>query len=825
MLYLLRPFVQVPQMKFFTAAIFCVLSLSAYGQQPSVEAVRTEEKIKIDGLLDEAAWEQAPVADEFTTLEPVPGRTPNEPTEVRVVYDDLGIYFGARLLDSKPDSILAELTERDDLGNTDYFGIILDPYQSGINGFTFIVTPANVQFDAKQESGREDEAWDAVWVSQTSRDGEGWTAEVFLPYSALRFPSTREQQWTINFARRLQRDNEQSFWSAIDPNVDGFLNQSGTLTGLRGIKAPLRLQATPFVAVYGLQEGGGGEPTEYGATVTGGMDVKLGLNDAFTLDMTLVPDFGQVRSDEQVLNLGPFEQRFDENRAFFTEGTELFNKGGLFYSRRVGGRNYYGSRLGDQLIDGDEIIANPGRAPLYNATKVSGRTAKGTGLGFFNAIEQENYATVRNADGEDREILTNPLTNYNVITFDQNLPNNSSVTLINTNVLREGDARDANATGLLFDIHNRPNEYAVRGELKHSRLYGEGGNTNGHALDVELARISGQWTWELGYGEESDTYDVNDLGILFANNSRYWGAELDYNQPQPFFGGYFLSGGAGADVRYRRLFAPSRYTGVNTGGYVYATTRYFWRISVFTNHDIGDQFDYFEPRVDGRFWRSPGYSSIGTRISTDDRKKLRLRLRLSYDRYARNSGRTEASYSLSARYRFSNRFSLYAYADRGIDRNDVGYVDQRVIPGEEAPITDVYFGVRDRNSVETGLNGKYSFSANMTLNLNVRHYWSGVAYNRFNLLGPNGGLLDTDYVGEHDQDFDAFNVDLVYRWRFAPGSDIFVVYKTNISDFDERQAASYTESFSELWGRETPHQGTLSLKVVYWLDYATLFPG
>ena len=809
---------------FRVVVLWCV-SLYAFGQRPSLEAVRIEEDIRVDGVLDEAAWQDAPAATKFTTLDPVPGQPAGQSTEVRVVYSNLGIYFGARLYDSQPDSILAELTERDDLGNTDFFGIILDPYQSGINGFTFLITPANVQFDAKQANGREDEAWDAVWVSQTSRDAAGWTAEVFLPYSALRFPSTREQTWTVNFARRIQRDNEQSFWSAIDPNVDGFLNQSGTLTGLYGIKAPLRLQATPFVAVYGLQQGGGGEPTTYEATVTGGMDVKLGLNDAFTLDMTLVPDFGQVRSDEQVLNLGPFEQRFDENRAFFTEGTELFNKGGLFYSRRVGGRNYYGGRLNDQLVAGDEIIANPRRAPLYNATKISGRTAKGTGLGFFNALEQENYATVRSAEGEDREVLTNPLTNYNVFTFDQNLPNNSSVTLINTNVLREGEARDANATGLLFDLHNRPNEYAVRGQLKHSRLYGEGGNTNGHALDFELARISGQWTWELGYGEESATYDVNDLGLLFANNSRYWGAELDYNQPRPFFGGYFLNGGAGADLRYRRLFAPSRYTGVSTGAYAYATTHYFWRFSVWTDHDLGDQFDYFEPRVAGRFWRSPGYSGINARIRTDDRKKLRLSVRLGYDRFTGNSGRAEASYSFSARYRFNNRFSLFAYADRGSDRNDIGYVSQKDFLEGEKPYTDVYFGVRDRNSVETGLNGKYSFSANMTLNLNVRHYWSGVAYSRFNLLDDDGRLVDTDYTGNHDQDFDAFNVDLVYRWRFAPGSDIFVVYKTNISDFDERQAGSYGESFSELWGRETPHQGTLSLKVVYWLDYASLFPG
>ena len=805
--------------------LLCLPALLGAQGKPSLEAVRIEGKVKLDGILDEAVWQDVPVGTDFVVLRPNPGEPASQPTQVKVVYDNLGVYIGATLLDSKPDSIRAELTERDDLGNTDFFGIVVDPYQSGINGFTFIVTPANVQYDAKQANGREDEDWDAVWVSGATRTAEGWSVEVFLPYSALRFPSTPVQEWTINFSRTIQRENEQSFWSEIDPNVDGFLNQSGTLTGLRDIKAPLRLQATPFLAVYGQHGRDANEPTELNAIITGGMDVKLGLTDAFTLDMTLIPDFGQVRSDNQVLNLSPFEQRFDEQRAFFTEGTELFNKGGLFYSRRVGGLNYYQGRVDDQLQEGEEVIENPRRAPLYNATKVSGRTAKGTGIGFFNAVEQENYAIIRGVEGEEREVQTNPLTNYNVVTVDQNLPNNSTVTLINTNVIREGAARDANVTGLLFDIHNRANAYAVRGEVKHSRQYEPGNDRNGHALDFQLARISGQWTWELGYGEESDTYDVNDLGILFANNSRYWRGELDYSQPEAFMNGFFLNGRTGLDLDYRRLFAPSRYTGVNVRGYARATTRHFWDLYISSRNDVGDQYDYFEPRVRGRYWRVPGYNNLSAYVGTDGRKKLRVSLDVDYNRFLGNGKRREVSLGVDARYRFSNRLSMSAYAYQGSDRNDVGYVNQADLVVDELERTDVYFGTRDRSSVEAGLNGKYSFSANMTLNLRLRHYWSGVAYRRFHLLDADGLLADTDYTGSHDQDFDAFNVDLIYRWRFAPGSDIFVVYKGSISDFDERKSDDYFGSFSQLWGRDVPRSGSLSVKVVYWLDYASLFPG
>ncbi|WP_168797506.1 DUF5916 domain-containing protein [Neolewinella litorea] len=792
--------------------------------KPTLEAHRIETTITIDGRLDEAAWSEAPVASDFVTLRPNPGLPASQTTEVRVLYDNRGIFVGAKMLDTRPDSILAELTERDDLGNTDIFGLVLDPYQSGINGFTFLVTPANVQFDAKQNDGREDPDWDAVWESQTERTDEGWTAEIFLPYSALRFPATAEQTWTINFARTLRRKNEQSFWSEIDPNVDGFLNQSGTLTGLYDIKAPLRLQATPFVAVYGLQ---GREPNEkatYGASVTGGMDVKLGLNDAFTLDMTLIPDFGEARSDDQILNLGPFEQRFDEQRAFFTEGTELFTKGRLFYSRRVGGSNFFQQRVYDALEDGDEIVNNPQRAKLYNATKISGRTARGTGVGIFNAVEQENYATIRSADGDERQVLTNPLTNYNILTVDQNLPNNSSATLINTNVMREGSARDANVTALLFDIHNRANAYAVRGEFKHSRQYEAEHSETGHALDLEIARISGQWTWEASYGEESDTYDVNDLGIMRANNSRFWSAELNYRQPEAFFNGFFLNGGGGVDIDYRRLYAPSRYVGTNVEAYVYATTQGFWNINLWTEHDVGDQFDFFEPRVAGRFWRVPGSSNLGGWIGTDNRKKLRLSTNFNLTRWWDDTNRYSLNFNLNTRYRFSDRLSMSAFARRGNDYNDVGYVNRETFLDGQREYTDVYFGTRDRNSVEAGLSGKYSFSARMTLNLRVRHYWSGVGYSRFHLLDTDGQLIVTDYSGSHDQDFDAFNVDVVYRWRFAPGSDIFMVYKSSITDFDRRVSDTYADSFSDLWGPDTPLSGSVSLKVVYWLDYASLFP-
>ena len=812
-------------MKFFYSLFLSLLSVGLLAQQkPTLQAVRTDQPPRIDGVPDDEAWAAAPVGTDFITLQPVPGKPASQATEVRVVYDNKGLYIAATMFDSSPDSILQELTERDDIGNSDFFGISIDAYRSGLNGFNFITTPQNVQFDAQFTANQgEDTNWDAVWVSKTARSPQGWSAEFFIPYSALRFPKTSVQEWGINFIRQIQRNQEKVFWSEIDPNVDGFLNQGGTLTGLKDIQAPVRIQATPFVAVYGLsgKDAGAAERT-FGSSVTGGMDLKVGLSQAFTLDMTLIPDFGEARSDDQILNLGPFEQRFDEQRAFFTEGTELFNKGGFFYSRRVGGNNYDPGAARRDLGEGEELTDNPQRATLYNATKLSGRTVKGTGLGFFNAVEQATYATIRGADGEERDVQTNPLTNYNVAVVDQNLPNNSSVTLINTNVLREGAATDANVTGLLFDIHNKQNKYAIQGDAGFSQRFTPGETSTGHKAGLSIRKISGNWTWRLRAGETSDTYNPNDLGILFFNNERSLTANVGYNYNQPFLNGFFLSGGSGLWAKYGSLYT-GEYTDARTETWVYARTKHFWNVNFWTDHQLGDTYDYFEPRVAGRYLRNPGLHNVGGWVGTDSRKAIRASLNFNLSAYDWG-GRSDLNFNANVRYRASDRLSLNVGAWRGQNNNEVGYVHHAARPGagEEPGTTDIFMGRRNVSSVEGGLSAKYSFNANMTLNLRLRHYWSGVSYKDYHALGEDGGLTLSDYAEDHDQDFDAFNVDLIYRWRFAPGSDAFFVYKSAVTDFDRQRAGNYRESLGDLWGDDTPRSSSVSLKVVYWLDYASL---
>ncbi|MEP7320128.1 MAG: DUF5916 domain-containing protein, partial [Panacibacter sp.] len=325
--------------------IFC--SFSVLAQPKSLKAVKADHAPKLDGKLDDAAWQNIPFASDFIINFPDFGKPASQPAEIKVVYDDEAIYIGAYLHDD-PKLIRKQLTERDkeEFKDADNFGVAFDTYRDKQNAFSFIVTSSNVQSDIRISStiiqsedggnGGFDYNWDAVWDSRTSIVADGWIVEMKIPFSAIRFSKLDVQDWGLNFSRYIRRLGEKSYWNPINPKEDGFVNQFGDLTGLQNLTPPLRLSFLPYIST-----GYRTVPTNEGKINnflhSGGMDVKYGINESFTLDVTLIPDFGQVQSDNVILNLTPFEQQFNENRPFFTEGTELFNKAGIFYSRRVGG--------------------------------------------------------------------------------------------------------------------------------------------------------------------------------------------------------------------------------------------------------------------------------------------------------------------------------------------------------------------------------------------------------------------------------------------------------------------------------------------------------
>lgn len=816
--------------KYYSTIILCLLlSYCGHSQAPilakkQTSALRIENQIKIDGNLSEMEWLSAPNAENFIQNTPDPGKSPTERTVVKILYDNTALYIGAILYDSNPDSILNQLTERDELGNTDWFGVALDTYQDGNNGVGFITTPSGIQLDTKYSALSEggdfldgDNNWDAVWDAEARITDQGWEVEIKIPYSAIRFPDMKEQVWNINFGRQVRRKRELMYWNEINPAIDGFLNQSGQVSGITEIESPVRLSATPFIAYY-LENNfdKNGEPkSSWGRSFQGGMDVKYGLTDAFTLDMTLIPDFGQVQFDNQVLNLTPFEVRFDENRQFFTEGTELFNKGGLFYSRRVGGRPLHYGEVRGQLQEGEEILENPTESQLINASKISGRTTSGLGVGVFNAISSPTEAVIHNPEtGGKRTYQTASLTNYNVLAFDQNLKNNSYVSLVNTNVFRSGEDYEANSTAAVFSLRNKANSYQLRGRGALSQKYYTDNTDLGHAAFLRLSKTSGNFQWSLGYGEESDTYDINDLGFLFNNNERNLNGNINFNRFEQT--GIFnrLSGGVWTGFNW--LYNPNEFTSYAIDTWMWGRTRSFFAFGMNAFFEPFRNYDYFEPRTNdfSRFYRDPRSGSVGGWISTDYRKKFAIDVRLNYG-FTDENGRNNTFITVEPRYRVNDKLSFVLETSTQRSLKEEGWVYTNKENG------DIIFGVRDNISLTNVLNTTYTFNNKMSLSVRVRHYWSKAAYESFGRLDEDGELAPTDYNEFNDRSFNSLNVDAVYRWRFAPGSDIFIVWKNNTSRFDstfENISYNYRDSVNRLFG-DIPTNNSLSIKILYFLDY------
>ncbi|MEM6345435.1 MAG: DUF5916 domain-containing protein [Bacteroidota bacterium] len=812
----------------FLSFFFLIFGTVLRGQQADdfhLNANHTDEIPLIDGILNENVWHTS-FASRRAFIQAIPnnGQPSSRETEVIVLYNDFSIYVGARLYDDQPDLIQKELGLRDEMGkNTDLFSIGFDTYLNRQNAFLFMVTAAGVQADAYLTPADDDFNWNAVWSSAVAITDFGWSVEVEIPYSALRFPKKEVQSWGLNFGRVIKRYQEESYWHPINPNLNGVVNQFGTLDGLEGIKPPVRLQLTPYVTGY-LQK----DPNQsaWGTSLTGGMDLKYGINESFTLDMSLIPDFGQVRSDNVVLNLSPFEVRFDENRPFFTEGTELFNSGGSqFYSRRVG--EVYG--LDPELREHEALRgALPSIAPLVNASKLSGRTQGGLGVGFFNAVTNRSYATAYDTlNGEERQVVVDPLTNFNVVVFDQNLKNNSNVSVLNTNVSRTDGGRNANVTGGSFSFFDKSNTWNIAGSMGLSQIWDkQAGETSkqadvGYAYSVEMGKVSGNWQFQLGRQVESDNYEINDMGFLRAPNEVSHFVEFGYRKNEPFW--RLNSFSTDIEVEHMQTFLPREFDNMGVSWSVDGTWQNFWNSGFGVGGSPIEQQNHFEARVPGFIFRKPESYRFYVYTSTDSRKRFQLSANGGFwQRPAWNQ--FDNWFRLSPRFRVNDKLTLNHSINFTNRREEIGYVKRFAQANDD---WQIIMGRRDVLNITNLFTTSYTFNEMMGLNLRVRHYWSKVDYDKFFELSRDGYLLDTDYTGLNDEgteiddtNFNAFNVDLVYNWQFAPGSFLSLVWKNQIYTFGNDITPAYFENLSATW--RSPQQNSVSLRVIYFLDYFNL---
>ena len=794
--------------------LFLLLAICSYNvnaqnkkNRKKVTTTRITKAPKIDGLLNDSSWKNAEILTDFITFRPDNGKpvSAEYQTTVKVIYDDNAVYISAEMSDPDPENIPQEFAVRDNFSQADFFLVTINPNDDGQNPFEFIVQVTGNQADAKISNGNEDFNWSAVWESAAKITDKGWNVEIKLPYRAIRFANRPVQSWGFNFHRRLEKLNEQHTWTHIDNSVGRWTQYDGLIEGFNNITPPTRLNLYPYASATSVSFDG---KTDFDYSV--GMDLKYGLTDNFTLDATLIPDFSQVGFDNVELNLGPFEQQFTEQRQFFTEGTELFNKGGLFYSRRIGGRPIDQFNVSNSLSSDEEIIDYPGKVTMLNAIKISGRTKKGLGIGFFNAITETTEATIRNnATNKIRKEVIAPFTNYNILVLDQQFNQNSTVSLINTNVTRDGRFRDANVTALDWHIETKDSKYNLDGAVKMSNISDDINNPNtGYTFDNSFGYNSGHWNWEIGYNFENKDFNPNDLGILFTNDQQtiYGSAGWRTLQPTKKFNNYSFN--FYNQVNFQHF--SGAFTGYDAGFNASAQTKK--RFTFGGNLNYGSESrDYFEPRqgtTSGVYFKRPESMNINGWISTNSQKKLELNANGYFTSYT-NHPQQAYGFSISPRYRFTNQFSLQYSLNYNKTHNDQGYVSENS--------SNIIFGQRDRKSYTNTISGKYSFSTNSSLSLSFRHYWSDVSYNNYYNLNNDGSLSENTTYSGNDVNFNSWNLDLNYFWQFAPGSQLIVFYRNSIFDANNNSGLDFYKNLENLF--DQPNQHTFSVRFVYFIDY------
>ncbi len=784
--------------------MFFFFYLNVFGQNKNkkqISALRISEKIIIDGDLSELSWNKTNSAKNFKTNSPTMNENANQKTEVKILYDDNAIYFAAILYDTEPDKILKELSKRDSYNNTDLFTITLNTYNDGQNIFNFKVTASNVQLDIKNSANSNDVNWNVVWESEVKITNFAWIVEIKIPYSAIRFPAKKEQTWGVNFWRTIRRIREVSSWNFVDRAFSSG-SQAGEIINLKNIKAPFRLELFPYLSANYLKKN-----KSDAFSYSGGLDLKYGISESFTLDMTLIPDFGQTASDNKILNLTPYETHYSENRQFFTEGTELFNKLGLFYSRRIGEKSSYIENNYHQ----NEIVKNPKETKLLNSTKISGRTKNNLGIGIFNATTENSYSTLKDTlTGIERDTLAEPLTNYNVIVLDKSFGKNSYLNFTNTNVFKHETENIKNVFGTGFKFLDKKNIYGINGKIAFSSendTVKSTENKSGFFTNLNIGKHYGNLYYNYNFEIIDDNYTHNAMGFLFKNNQIYNSFYIKYNIFEPTK--YFLNYSIDFNFRNESLYKPRRFT--KTAISISSNIKFHNHLTLNFNINTEPQEmrDYFEAREDGVVFKKPARHWISSWFSSDYRKIFALD---GYWGILNSNFKNSFWFGLTPICRVNDKFSFRHSFAFDNDKGERGYVTND---------DNIIFGKRDIKAIINTFNTTFVFNNKSFLSIKLRYYWKEVIHEKFYILNKNGYLDDYLHSENEDMNVNIYNFDLSYSWNFAAGSFITLVWKQEIFNDINDKNKDIIYNFKNTILDES-QSNFLSIKISYYLNYNSI---
>ncbi|HEX8390823.1 MAG TPA: DUF5916 domain-containing protein [Longimicrobium sp.] len=864
----------------FCAACLCIASAGAQAPaRKQHQAVRIGGAApQVDGRLDDAAWAAAPVMSDFVQKEPVEGAAPVDRTEVRFLYDDDALYVGARMYARDPRSMTAPISRRDNGGQAERLLVSLDTYLDRRTAYTFGVTAAGVRLDyyhGDDQQYNRDASFNPVWSAQARMDSAGWTAEMRIPFSQLRFNDLPVQLWGINLNRYVPSREEDVYWIAVPRGVEAWSSRFGELTGIRGVRPSRRIELVPYVAAEGTRRGQVDADDPFArarsGTVRAGGDARIGLGSSLTLEATLNPDFGQVEADPAEVNLSAFETFFAERRPFFTEGSRYLAADGprYFYSRRIGAAPR-------ARVDAD-YVDEPRNSTILGAAKLTGRTQRGLSLGALAAVTDEANARFVNEDGEIRSVRLAPRTAWGVVRAAQEFGANASVAGINFSAVQRGteagglDAawlpRTAVSGGADWKLRLRGGDYEVGGFVGGSMLRGDTAairrvqsapahffqrpdrdyavldpartGLNGYTAGVSLERRNARhWLWGVGVSAISPGFDVNETGRMQVADYSTADGEIVYRETQPSGAhrGYEIELETENGWDYQGL---RRHGNVSLGGGV--TWANYWHTQGGVRMEMR-RLDASATRGGPRlgFGRAV-VADLGVRGPQTSLVRWSAGAKAGRDAQGGREWGVETSAAMNPGPNW--QIALEPYYER--DREARQYV-ARLAGGPEATQGVRYvFSAIDRSTLAAPVRISYTVTPDLSVEVYAEPFAASGRYSRFGQV-PRGRsftldpLDDTEIVacrtaeaepcspGAHvflagdepetiARDFNVRSLrsNTVLRWEWRPGSTLFLVWQQDRSSALPYGDAVGPRALGDLF--EVPGNNFVALKMTYWL--------
>jgi hypothetical protein len=829
---------------------------------PPVRAVRTERPISVDGVLNEDIWKHDQAITSFTQRDPDQGLPPRQRTEVRVAYDEDAIYVGARLHDTAPDSVVARLARRDNDPGSDHFTVMFDPYRDKRTGYFFMVSAAGVLVDGvMMNDGWDDWSWDGVWMARAQRDAEGWSCEMRIPFSQMRFNAGDQMVWGVNFQRSISRYSELDALVYTPRGQSGYVSRFPELQGLAGLKPGQHVEVTPYVTnkTEHLRFDGGSlsmydadDPFhgDWKAKPAGGADLRMSLGSQLTLNATVNPDFGQVEIDPAVVNLSDVESFFDEKRPFFTEGTSVFRCGNngandywgfnwpepvFFYSRRIG-------RAPQGGTPSAEYTDRPVATHILGAAKITGQLAPGWNVGTVQALTNREEATLRTGPNETRHGVE-PMSYYGVYRFMHEMNDRRQ----GLGVMTMTTARffDGAADPLRDEVNDRSVVAAVDGWtfLDKNRTWVVSGYATGSHVHGSTARMASLQTGFPHYYQRPDRPGLGfdpDRTSLTGWGTRWW---LNKQQGRlllntavgalsPGFSNNDLGFQFGGDVvnthfgigwqwekpsRWRQYAnvltalantwdfgGNSTLKGLYVGGRIEGRNRYSYEANTFL---FGPAFSPRKTRGGPLMTSKPG-GNLNLYFDTNGRKPWFWWA--SYNPSWNEDGSWTHSVRNGVTWRPMPNLSLSGGPEYFRNHTDSQFWDNAGTLATGSRFTEL-----EQTQLSMNMRADYAVTPNVSVQLYLQPLVSTLRFHELKELARSRSYEFVPVASgtQSGGTFGSMRGNAVVRWEYAPGSSAYFVWTQERADEDGRDTFDFDQSFRVL--SSAPANNVFLVKVAH----------